>query len=99
MTTTLVGGASGTPDVLKDMSKVLASIVEKATNGTFTLDELKRFDKRENPFSPARISKKLRAEWEKFYRDYLGIDADLSGIMVPDDPGGFAMTLVIAQDL
>jgi len=94
----VVGGASATADALKETSEVLADIVKKAGNGTFTIGELKRFAKRENPFSPARISKKLRSEWEAFYRD-MGLDVDLSGVAVPDNPGGFDRVIIVAEGL
>ncbi len=89
----MVGGAS------KEIFDVLADITAKTGNGTFTLDELKRFAKRENPFSPARLSKKQREEWEKFYRDKFGMSVDLSGVKVPDNPGGFDRILIVAQGL
>ncbi len=89
----VVGSAS------KETFDVLADIVQKTGNGTFTLDELKRFAKREHPFSPARLSKRKYAEWEEFYRDVVGFEVDLSDVVIPDDPGGFSRVLVIAKGL
>src|SRR5258708_28242324 len=94
---TLVGGASAAADTLKDTFEVLADIMTKAGNGTFTLDELKRFAKRENPFVGARLSKHQRALWERFYRDEFKMEVDFSEVRVPDNPGGFDRVLVIAQ--
>lgn len=38
-------------------------------------------------------------EWEKFYLKYFGMEVDLSGVRIPDDPGGFERLLVVAGGL
>jgi len=40
----------------------------------------------------------LLADWQAFYRD-LGIDCDLSGVIIPDDPGGFGRVLIMAKSI
>jgi len=98
MSNKMVGGASGRPDAREAMN-VVADIATKIGNRTISLEEAKRFAKRENPFSPARISKKLRSEWQRFYRDVLGMDIDLSDVRIPDNPGGFYLVIIVAQGL
>lgn len=39
------------------------------------------------------------AAWEAFYFKYFEIDVDLSGIRIPDDPGGFERVLIVVQGL
>lgn len=82
-----------------EITAVLADITIKAGNGTFTLNELKRFAKRENPFSPARLSKKQREEWGRFYRDEFSLELDLSSVTAPDNPGDFDRLVVVAQGI
>ncbi len=38
----------------------------------------------------------LIADWEQFYRD-LGINCDLSGVAIPNDPGGFGRVIIMIK--
>jgi len=40
----------------------------------------------------------LISEWQVFYHG-LGIDCDLSGIRIPDDPGGFGRIIIVVQGI
>ncbi len=93
----MVGCASGKPDV-REVTKVLADIAVKIGNGTISLDEAKAFAVRKQPFT-GRISKVLREEHERFYREELGMEVDFSGVRVPDEPGGFDRVLIVAKGL
>lgn len=84
---------------LKERAALIGSVVTKMLNGALTDDEIKRFDNRENPFVRARLSKNKAAVWEKLYRDEFGMSVDLSQVAVPDNPGGFGRTIVIATGL
>jgi hypothetical protein len=39
------------------------------------------------------------AEWTKFYKDYFGLTVDLSGVVIPVNPGGFDWLNVVAKEL
>lgn len=39
------------------------------------------------------------AEWQRFYKDVFGIDVDLSGVQIPDDPGGFGWLVFVIKEL
>lgn len=40
----------------------------------------------------------LISDWENFYRD-LGTNCDLSGVAIPDDPGGFERVIIVATGI
>lgn len=40
----------------------------------------------------------LIVEWENFYRD-IGIHCDLSGVVIPNDPGGFERVIIMAPGI
>jgi membrane-bound inhibitor of C-type lysozyme len=89
----MVGGVS------KEIFDVLADVTKKAGNGTITLDELKRFAHRENPFVTGKLSKRQRQWWEGFYRSEFGLNVDLSTVVVPDGSGDFSSVIVVAQGI
>lgn len=39
------------------------------------------------------------AEWTRFYHEIFGITVDLSGVRIPDDPGGFGRVVFVASGL
>jgi hypothetical protein len=39
------------------------------------------------------------AEWQRFLKDVFGITVDLSGVCIPDDPGGFGWVLFVVKEL
>jgi hypothetical protein len=47
----------------------------------------------------AELSGDPIAEWTKFYKDYLGLAVDLSGVVIPVNPGGFDWINVVAREL
>ena len=40
----------------------------------------------------------LLVDWQAFYLGF-GIDCDLSGVRIPDDPGGFGRVIITAQGI
>ena len=78
-------------------AKLIGSVVTKMLNGSYTREEIRRFDNRQNPFVLSRLSKNQREVWEKLYRDECGLTVDLSQVTVPDNPGGLDRILVIAE--
>ncbi|MBI2053939.1 MAG: hypothetical protein HYT36_01205 [Candidatus Staskawiczbacteria bacterium] len=44
-------------------------------------------------------SKKLLADWIKFYKEVFGLELDFSGIKIPDSKPGFDRLLVVAQGM
>lgn len=39
------------------------------------------------------------AEWQRFLKDVFGITVDLSGVQIPDDPGGFGWVVFVIKEL
>ena len=95
-----VGVASENSGVIENEdAKLIGSIVTKMLNGTYTREEIRRFDNRQNPFVCGRLSRKEREAWERFYGEELGLAVDVSRVTVPDNPGGFDRVIVVTQDV
>jgi len=39
------------------------------------------------------------ADWTRFYREVLGIEADLANVAIPADPGGFGWPVIVLGDM
>ncbi len=48
--------------------------------------------------TPTNSYAALIADWEKFYHS-IGIDCDLSGVAIPEDPGDFGRVIIMAQGI
>lgn len=76
---------------------MFADLALKLQNGVITPGQFGRFLKKENPFA-GNDYLKLIVDWEAFYRG-LGVNCDLSGVCIPDDPGGFNRVIIMAQGI
>ena len=38
-------------------------------------------------------------EWHRFYREVLGIEADLANVAIPADPGGFGWPVIVLRNM
>lgn len=83
-----VGGVPG------NVLGMFADLALKLQHEVITPEQFGKFLKKQNPFG--EIGNNLTADWEAFYRN-LGINCDLSGVRIPDDPGGFGRVIIMAQ--
>jgi hypothetical protein len=47
----------------------------------------------------AQFSGNLIAEWTQFYREFLGLTVDLSGVKIPEHKNGFDRRIIVANEL
>jgi hypothetical protein len=79
---------------------LLMDLLEKLRKGVITIEELKMFLRRENPFSEqGNPYKELLREWQKFYAKVFKIILDLSEIKIPAKPGEGWRLLIIADGM
>ena len=86
-----VGGVPG------NVLGMMADLALKLQNGVITPGQFGKFLKKQNPFVHGDCLE-LIASWQAFYHD-LGIDCDLSGVIIPNDPGGFGRVIIMAQGI
>ena len=86
-----VGGVPG------NVLGMFADLALKLQNGVITSGQFGKFLKKQNPFALGDYSEPL-ADWQSFYHS-LGINCDLSGVVIPDDPGGFSRVIIMVQDI
>ncbi|MDP2946408.1 MAG: hypothetical protein Q8N61_03090 [bacterium] len=86
-----VGGVPG------NVFGMMADLASKLQNGAITPGQFGRFLKKENSFVVGDYAE-LIADWQEFYRE-LGINCSLSGVTIPDDPGGFGRVIIVAQGI
>lgn len=91
-----------TPGQIKD---IISAVVQGVpTNMTFGMAESLIGNKGKltaqvrKIFSATNPYAELLADWQTFYRD-IGIDWDLSGVVIPDDPGGFSRVIIMAKGI
>jgi hypothetical protein len=83
-------------DVPGNVLGMLSDLMSKLKAGSLTPRELELFTQRKNPFvSDADIL----ADWTKFYRDYLDLKVDLSGIKIPAYKNGLDRMIAVAKEL
>ena len=86
-----VGGVPG------NVLGMIGDLALKLQNGVITPGQFGRFLKKENPFIKGDFSE-IFQDWQNFYHDF-GINCDLSGIRIPNDPGGFDRVIIMAQGI
>ncbi|PJA82688.1 MAG: hypothetical protein CO146_02640 [Candidatus Nealsonbacteria bacterium CG_4_9_14_3_um_filter_37_29] len=92
-----------TPGQIKD---VISAVVESIPVNNLTYEMAQYFIGRKKwlgtemkkIFSVDNSHADLIADWQAFYCG-LGIDCDLSGVIIPDDPGGFGRVIIMAQGI
>jgi hypothetical protein len=83
-------------DVPGNVLGMLSDLMLKLKAGSFTTRELELFVQRKNPFVS---DVDILADWTKFYRDYLDLRVDLSGIKIPTYKSGLNRMIVVAREL
>ncbi|OGM98839.1 MAG: hypothetical protein A2736_01150 [Candidatus Yanofskybacteria bacterium RIFCSPHIGHO2_01_FULL_41_27] len=86
----VVGGVSGAT------LGMLADLILKLKSGGITECELERFTNRQNPFGT--VENHL-AEWERFYFEVFGINANFSRIKIPAKRQGFNLLVIVLEGM
>lgn len=82
---------------MSEWSGALKDLFRQIDDKSLTLENLQALLEHKNPFEICNAgNKKLIRDWEKFYI-FLGIECDLSKVVIPDDPGGFERVIIMAQ--
>jgi len=92
-----------TPGQIKD---VISAVVESVPVNNLTYEMAQYFIGRKKwlgtemkkIFSVDNSRADLIADWRAFYRN-LGIDCDLSDVIIPDNPGGSSRVIIMAQGI
>ena len=92
-----------TPGQIKD---VISAVVESVPVNNLTYETAQYFIGRKKwlgtevkkIFSVVNPYADLLADWQEFYRG-LGLDCDLSDVVIPDDPGGFGRVIIMAKGI
>lgn len=106
--------SNGEPDVFERLFKLLAKICMMIVDGARKAEEVAKYLQRVNDDPnflaaldrPAQASVNTdtpadgwTAEWQRFFQQVFGITVDLSGVRIPDDPGGFGWVVFTAAGL
>jgi|WetSurMetagenome_2_1015567.scaffolds.fasta_scaffold406244_1 hypothetical protein len=79
---------------------VLEDVIGKLRKGAITLDEFKKFVKRENPFSEnPNQYRGLVKSWRSFYKKVFGEVLDFSNVRVPERPGKDWWLIIVAKGM
>ncbi|MBI5194348.1 MAG: hypothetical protein HZA08_13035 [Nitrospirae bacterium] len=79
---------------VSEWSGVLKDFFRQIHDGSITKSEFQDFLVHRKPFQKPDIV----TEWEDFYRD-IGINCDLSSVLIPNDPGGFSRVLFVVAEV
>lgn len=78
---------------MSEWSGRLRDLFRQINDGSIKLEEIQAFLEHRNPFEVVDYI----TDWQNFYSG-LGIDCEeLSGVIIPDDPGGFSRELIMAE--
>jgi len=86
--TQLVGDMSDWVGMMKDFWRQVG-------DGSLTKESFQAYLEHRDPFAITDISR----EWQEFYRKYFRMNVDFSGVIIPDDPGGFDRVIFIPMGL
>lgn len=79
---------------VSDWSGILQDFFKQIHDGSITKSEFQDFLYHKKQFQ----KRDTITEWEDFYRE-IGINCDLSQVVIPDDPGGFSRVLIMVADV
>lgn len=83
---------------VSEWSGVLKDFFRQIHDGSITKSQFQDFLYQKKQFQKSDNVTDLATEWEDFYRD-IGIDCDLSQVVIPDDPGGFSRVLIVVAEV
>jgi hypothetical protein len=95
MSENMLGGA------LREACGPLKDLMEKLAGkeGLWWLNALKKFLRKENPFTVNENHFELREMWKKIYKKHFRMKVDFSNLHIPEKPEGDWWLIIVAKDM
>lgn len=77
---------------MSEWSGMLKDLFRQIDDGSIDLREMRAFLEHRNPFDPV-------TDWQNFYREVFGIEANFSNLKIPDKKEEFGRLIIVAQGM